>query len=105
MKMVRDTGKTIETLWIKCIVDEIMESEDVVITYHDDGSRKKEVSAYMVQGVTINGKFRTFLTLPIASESRENLVKLKKEVFNILSICSGVLSKDLFEKITFRMMD
>ena len=38
MKMVRDTGKAIEALAIKCMVDEMMISEDVVITYHDIGS-------------------------------------------------------------------
>jgi len=59
----------------------------------------------MVQGVTINGKFRAFPTLPIASESKQNLAKLKLAVLNILATCSGVDPMELFEKITFRMMD
>ena len=36
----------------------------------------------MVQGVTINGKFRVFPTLPIASESKENLAQLKLAILN-----------------------
>ena len=39
---------------------------------------KKEVGAYIVQGVTINGQFRPFPTLPIATESHENLAKVKE---------------------------
>ena len=49
-----------------------MASDDSVITYHDDGSKKKGGGSFMVQGVTINGKFRAFPTLPIASESKDN---------------------------------
>ena len=59
----------------------------------------------MVQGLTINGKFRAFPTLPIASESKENLVELKLAILNILATCGGVDPRDLFEKINFRMMD
>ena len=59
----------------------------------------------MVQGVTINGKFRVFPTLPIASESKENLAQLKLAILNILETCGGVDPKDLFQKINFKMMD
>ena len=59
----------------------------------------------MVQGVTINGKFRAFPTLSIASESKENLAKLELAILNILATCGGVNPKDLLEKINFRMMD
>ena len=59
----------------------------------------------MVQGVTINGKFRAFPTLPIASECRENLAKLELAILNILATCGGADPKDLLEKINFRMMD
>ena len=104
-KSIRETGRAIETYTLKCIVDEIMASDEAVITYHDDGSRKKGVGSFMVQGVTINGKFRAFPTLPIASESMENLTQLKLAILNILATCSGVDPKDLFEKINFRMMD
>ena len=104
-KSIRETGRAIETYTLKCIVDEIMASDDSVITYHDDGSKKKGVGSFMVQGVTINGKFRAFPTLPIASESKENLAQLKLAILNILATCGGVDPKDLFEKINFRMMD
>ena len=58
----------------------------------------------MVQGLTINRKFRAFSTLPIASESKENLAQLKFAILNILATCGNVDPKDLFEKINFRMM-
>ena len=104
-KTIRETGKAIEAFALKCIVDEMMKADDVVITYHDDGSKKKGAGSFSVQGLTINGVFRALPTLPVASESRDNLAALKKAVLGILSICSGVSSKDLFNKINFRMMD
>ena len=105
MKAVRQTGKAVEALTLKCIVEEMMTSDDVVITYHDDGSAKKSVGHFSVQGLTINGVFRALPTLPVASESRKNLVELKKTVLGILSVCGDVPMKDLFEKVQFRMMD
>ena len=83
-KSIRETGQAIETYTLKCIVDEIMASDESVITYHEDGSKKKGVGSFMVQGVTINGKFRAFPTLPIASERKENLGQLKLAILNIL---------------------
>ena len=82
-----------------------MKSDDAMITYHDDGSNKKGVSSFSVQVITINGSFRAFPRLPIASESCENLAKLKSTILEILEICSGVPAIEIFEKITFRMMD
>ena len=84
-KSIRETGQAIETYTLKCIVDEIMASDESVITYHDDDSKKKGVGSFMLQGVTINGKFRAFPTLPIASESKENLGQLKLAILNILT--------------------
>ena len=41
-KSIRETGRAIETYTLKRIVDEIMESDErAVITYHDDGSKKR----------------------------------------------------------------
>ena len=55
-----------------------MDSESgSVICYHDDGSKKQGIGGYSVQGFTINNKYRPLPTLPIASESRENLAALK----------------------------
>ena len=84
-KSIRETGQAIETYTLKCIADEIMASDESVITYHEDGSKKKGVGSFMVQGVTINGKFRAFPTLPIASESKENLGQLKLAILSILA--------------------
>ena len=84
----------------------MMRGSDVVITYHEDGSKKKGVGSFSVQGVTIDNKYRAFPTLPISSESRENLADLKKTVLDILSLVNGnYTSKDIFEKITFRISD
>ena len=47
----------------------------------------------MVQGATINGKLRVFPTLPITSESKENLAQLKLAILNILATCGGVNPK------------
>lgn len=105
MKQISSAGKAIEVLAIKCIVEQIMKCSETVITYHDDGSKKKGVGSFMVQGVTIDGVFRAFPALPIASESCENLASLKSTVLKILEICSGVPAVQIFEKITFRMMD
>ena len=104
-KSIRETGRAIETYTLKCIVDEIMASDESAITYHDNGSKKKGVGSFIVQAVAINGKFRAFPTLPIASDRKENLAQLKLAILNILAIRCGVDPKDLFDKINFRMMD
>ena len=96
-KSIRETGWAIETYKLT--------SNESVITYRDDGSKKNGVGSFMVQDVTINEKFRVFPTLPIGSESKENLSQLKLAILNILATCSRVDPKDLFEKINFRMMD
>lgn len=48
----------------------------------------------------INQNYRSLPTLPIASETRQNLAALKIAVLD-LAAASGVPSKDLFEKIDF----
>lgn len=61
----------------------------------------------LFQGCTIDGKYRAFPTLPIASETRENLASLKLTVLNILSVVSNgkYSAKDLHERITFKVTD
>ena len=39
-KQLREAGKAILSLTLKEIVDEMMASDDVVVTYHNDGSKK-----------------------------------------------------------------
>ncbi|KAL2102176.1 hypothetical protein ACEWY4_001344 [Coilia grayii] len=46
----------------------VMTSSDIVITYDDNGSKKKGCRSFSVQGITIDGKYRAFSTLPISSE-------------------------------------
>ena len=92
VKTIPETGKAIEAFALKCIVNEMMKADDVVIKYHDNGSKKKGAGLFSVQGLTINGVFRALPTLPVVSERCDNLAVLKKAVLRILSICSGVSS-------------
>lgn len=104
---IRQAGKAILALTLSEITDLMMSGSDVVITYHDDGSKKQGCGSFNVQGCTIDGKYRAFPTLPIASETRENLASLKLTVLSILSVVSNgkYSSKDLHEKITFKVTD
>ena len=104
---IRQAGKAILALTLSEIVEHMMNGSDVVITYHDDGSKKQGCGSFNVQGCTIDRKYRAFPTMPIASETRENLASLKLTVLNILSVVSnGKYSpKDLHEKITFKVTD
>ena len=105
-KNIRRAGQAIHALSLGCLVEEIMESDDgAVITYHTDGSRTQGVGSYTVQGITINGRYRSLPALPISSESRANLDLLKKTVLSILSAVSGVPMKDIFKKISYQMTD
>lgn len=92
---VRHAGKSIEALALDEIVKEIMErSEQVVVTYSDDGSRKQGAGSLSVQGITVNGKYRSLPTMTIASESRKNLAALKVAVLEILEAASGEQALD-----------
>jgi hypothetical protein len=103
---VRHAGKSLEVLALNEIVKEIMSSDQQsVVTYSDDGSKKQGAGAFSVQGITINGTYRSLPTMSIASESRENLAALKVALFNILEAASGVPAKTLFEKVDFVVTD
>ena len=105
-KNVKQAGKCIETLAIDEIVKEIMGShEKTVVTYSDDGSKKQGAGSFSVQGITVNGVYRSLPTLSIASESRTNLADLKFTVLGILEAASGVEAKILYEKIDFVITD
>jgi hypothetical protein len=71
--------------------------QQVVVTYSDDGSKKQGAGSFSVQGITINGTYRSLPTMSIASESRKNLAALTVAVLEILEAASGVSSKRLFE--------
>jgi hypothetical protein len=104
---VRQAGKSIEVLALDEIVKEIMNSDEHVVVTHvpDDGSKKQGAGSFSVQGITVNGKYRSLPTMSIAAESRRNLADLKVAVFEILEAASCVASKDLFEKIDFVITD
>ena len=105
-KNIRQVGKAIEAMTLAEIVREIMGSnEKTVVTYNDDGSKKQGTGSFSVQGVTINGKFRAFPTLQIASEARKNIADLKLAVLTMLEAASNVSSKEIYEKLDFVMTD
>lgn len=105
-KNVREAGKSIEVLALDEIVKEIVNSnEEVLVTYSDDGSKKQGAGSFSVQGITVNGNYRSLPTMSIASESRHNLAALKVAVLEILEAASGVSAKTLFEKIDFVITD
>jgi hypothetical protein len=103
---VRQAGKGLEVLALDEVVKEIMNTDEkVVVTYSDDGSKKQGAGAFSVQGITVNGKYRSLPTMSIASESREDLAALKVAILHILEAASGVSAKTLFEKIDFVLTD
>ena len=105
-KNIRRAGQAIHALNLGFLVEEIMESDvGAVITYHTVGFQTQGVRSYTVQGITINGKYRSLPTLPISSESRAYLALLKEIVLSILSTVSGVPMKDIFKKISYQMTD
>ena len=74
--------------------------ETMVVTYHDNGSKKQGTGSFSVQGLTINGKFRALPAMQIASESQKNTVTdLKVAVLNLVKAASGVSLKLIFEKL------
>jgi len=103
---IREAGKRIEALALDEIVKEVMNSDELaVVTYCDDGSKKQGAGSFSVQGITVNGIYRSLPTLNITSESRKNLADLKVAVLKILEAASGVAAKILFEKIDFVVTD
>ena len=59
----------LEIIALKGIAEEIMRGDDVVITWHDDGSKKKSVGSFCVNGITIDGVYRALPTLSVATET------------------------------------
>ena len=62
-KNIREAGKASTILAPASIVDEIMDSETAVVSYHDDGSKKQGIGVYSVQGITINDNFKLFTSV------------------------------------------
>lgn len=55
-----ESGKAISALALDCIVNEMMESKDIMTTYHSDDSKKKRAVGYLVLGITMNSIYRPF---------------------------------------------
>ena len=104
-KIIRRAEGALQALSLSCLVEEIMESDDSVITYHTDSSKVQGTGGYLVQEITIDGKYRSLPALPISNECRDNLSLLKQTILSILSAASGVAVSDLFSKIIYQMID
>ena len=104
-KSIKRAEGAIQALSLSCLVEEIMESDESVITYHTHNSKVQGTGAFSVQGITINGKYRSLPALPISNECRENLSLLKQTILSTLSAVSGVAACDLFSKINYQMTD
>ena len=106
MKQIRETGYALTALCLSEIVDEMMESDGAVLTYHDDGSKTQGIGGYSFQGITINNRFRPLPTLPVASECRKNLAALKIAVLSILAACNTKQSPvEIYNAISFKVTD
>ena len=97
-KSIRIAEGAFQALSLSCLVEEMMDSDESVITYDTDSSKVQGTGAYSVQRITIDGKYRSLPALPISNECRENLSLLKQTVLSILSAVSGVATCDFFQK-------
>ena len=105
-KNIRQVGNTNDAMMLAKIVKEILGSNDkTVVTYNNDGSKKQGTGSFNMQGVMINGKFRAFPTLHIASEARRNIADLKLAVLTMLEAASNVSSKEIYKKLYFVITD
>ena len=67
-KSIRRAEGAIQALPLSCLVEEIMDSDESVITYDTDSSKVQGIGAYFAQGVTIDEKYRSLPALPISNE-------------------------------------
>ena len=103
----RRVGKALEVFTLAKLCEKILSSDEkkVTVTYHDDGSRAQGAGAYSVQGISLLGQFYPLPTLPISSETRENLTALKLTVLELLATCGGVSVEELWRRTDFIMTD
>ena len=101
------TRNYVEAMALNQIVEEIMESDGVAITYSNDGSAMNKVGSYVVQSITVNGIQCALPTISIVTESHESLSDLQVTTLMILSAATGYLysEAEIFKKITFVMTD
>jgi hypothetical protein len=100
-------GKGIEVFTLAKLCEKIIFSENkkTTITYHNDGSRTQGAGSYSVQGISLNGEYYPLPTLPISSETREDLAALKLTVLELLATCGEVTVEELWARTDFLMSD
>ena len=103
----RRVGKGLEVFTIAKLCEKILGSDDkkVTVTYHDDGSRTQGAGSYSVQGISLQGEFYPLPTLPISSETRDNLAALKLTVLELLATCGNTSMEELWARTDFIMTD
>jgi len=107
MSNARRTEKLAEAQVLSEIAEEMMSTESPCVVYSNDGSSQSRTGSYVVQSFTINGKQRTLPTLPICSESKENLTDLIIATCKMLSAATGnkYSPSEIFSKVDFVMTD
>ena len=103
----RRIGKGLEVFTLAKLCEKILSCDDkrVTVTYHDDGSRTQGAGSYSVQGISLQGEFFPLPTLPISSETRENLAALKLTVLEVLATCGNTTMEELWSRTDFIMTD
>ena len=101
------TEPYIEALILSGIANEIMNSENSVVIYSNDGSCQSGVGNCIVQSFSIDGKQRALPTLNIFAESRANLNHFQLMTYKILAAATAwkFNESDLVNKIDFVMTD
>ena len=107
MSNTRRTEKYAEAQVLNSIAEEMMTSDSPCVVYSNDGSSQNRTGSYVVQSFTINGKQRTLPTLPICSESKENLKDLIVATIKMLSAATDnkYSPREIFSKVKFVMTD
>jgi hypothetical protein len=88
------------------MADEVI-TTDQTVTYSLDGSVQSGLGKYVVQTLQIVYTKRRLPTMPIFSESTENLADYLKTTLKMLSAASGYTysEKDIMTKIDFTLTD
>ena len=108
VKNIREMSKKIGVQAIKLVGDRVMEAkaEGATITHATDSTTRKVVGTFAPQGIHINkGEYLALPTLPLSSESTNNLAELIKVDFQILEAASGHSAESLYKAVDVHMTD
>lgn len=91
-KSIRYAGKSIEVMALDETVKEIMSSDrNATVTYLDNSYKNQGTTSFPLLSIFLSGLCKALPTLNIASESKDNLAKLKtKRLQAVFSIGKGI---------------